>query len=559
MENRGRLRCDNDCQSAIQSQLLESPLHKCLPLIVVFVLVLMAGPVFSEIPGGIESAELVRSDGDDDRLSTTLLGKLEPGGEPRLAVRWDGPAGVMLDVWVDFDGDGAVGSEELVIADRPLEPGIEVVNLEISAELFDVSQPRLSVRARVPYLSDHNQPPQKDVSASDQAGCGWQPGFFLDDFDSGVNDFAVFDDGAGPALFVGGWFITAGGVTVNRIAKWDGAQWSALNGSSGTGVNHYVAALAVYDDGLGEALYVGGGFVSAGGVVGRYIAKWDGLEWSAVGHPSDFAAPVLTLAVYDDGSGPGLYAGGEFLNYIQKWDGNEWSQLLGPSYAGTNDVVFALTVYDDGSGPALAVGGRFTEAGGVTVNGIALWDGAEWSALDGPSWPGVLGRVEALAIYDDGTGPALYVGGGFVLAGNITVNSIAKWDGSEWFALSGSSGTGAYPRVYALTAYDDGTGPALYVGGDFSTAGGVTVSSIAKWNGSEWSALAGSSGTGVNSAVDALIAFDDGTGPALYVGGWFTTAGGVSANRIAKWVRDCLIFFDSFETGDTGGWSVTQP
>ena len=25
----------------------------------------------------------------DDALSTTLLGRLEPGGEPRLAVRWD--------------------------------------------------------------------------------------------------------------------------------------------------------------------------------------------------------------------------------------------------------------------------------------------------------------------------------------------------------------------------------------------------------------------------------------------------------------------------------------
>lgn len=534
-------------------------MHKASPLMIIFLLVLMAGPVLSGSPGGIESAELVRSVGGDERLSTTLLGKLEPGGEPRLAVRWDGPAGEMLDVWLDFDGDGVIGPEELVIAESPLEPGIKVVNLEFSTELFDVAQPRLSVRVRPPYLSDDNQPKQKDVSAPVHAGCGWYSGFFLDDFDAGVNDFVVFDDGTGPALYVAGWFVTAGGVTVNRVAKWDGAEWSALVGPSGTGANHYVETLAVYDDGSGEALYVGGGFIRAGGVAGPYIARWDGLEWSDVGHPANTNGAVLTLAVFNDGSGSALYAGGEFVNHIQKWDGADWSQLIGPSYAGMNDVVYALAVYDDGSGPGLAVGGRFTEAGGVLVNGIAIWDGTEWSILDGPSWPGVLGSVRALAVHDDGTGTALYVGGGFQVAGGGgTVYNVAKWDGSEWFALPEFSGTGAYPRVYALAVYDDGTGSALFVGGDFSTAGGVTANNIAKWDGNEWSALGGPTGTGVDSAVDALISFDDGTGPAMYVGGFFTTAGGNTANRIAKWVRDCLIFVDGFETGDTGGWDTAD-
>jgi hypothetical protein len=85
--------------------------------------------------------------------------------------------------------------------------------------------------------------------------------------------------------------------------------------------------------------------------------------------------------------------------------------------------------------------------------------------------------------------------------------------------------------VVALTVFDDGTGPALYAGGAFTSAGGVSANRIAKWNGSAWSAL----GSGMNARVDALTVFDDGTGPALYAGGFFTTAGGVSANRIAKW------------------------
>src|SRR6185503_1142814 len=83
----------------------------------------------------------------------------------------------------------------------------------------------------------------------------------------------------------------------------------------------------------------------------------------------------------------------------------------------------------------------------------------------------------------------------------------------------------------ALTVFDDGSGPALYVGGNFSTAGGVAANCIAKWDGSSWAAL----GSGVNSYVDALTVFDDGSGPALYAGGGFLSAGGVAANCIAKW------------------------
>jgi len=41
----------------------------------------------------------------------------------------------------------------------------------------------------------------------------------------------------------------------------------------------------------------------------------------------------------------------------------------------------------------------------------------------------------------------------------------------------------------------------------------------------------------MNNQVFALATFDDGSGggPALYAGGQFTTAGGVAANYIAKW------------------------
>lgn len=51
---------------------------------------------------------------------------------------------------------------------------------------------------------------------------------------------------------------------------------------------------------------------------------------------------------------------------------------------------------------------------------------------------------------------------------------------------------------------------------------------IAKWNGTSWSQL----GNGLNGQVNALV-FDNNNN--LYAGGSFTTAGGISANRIRYW------------------------
>ena len=73
--------------------------------------------------------------------------------------------------------------------------------------------------------------------------------------------------------------MTAGGVSAIRVAKWDGTVWSAL----GTGMNSLVNAFTVFDDGTGPALYAGGSFTAAGGVTVSGIAKWDASAWSDVG------------------------------------------------------------------------------------------------------------------------------------------------------------------------------------------------------------------------------------------------------------------------------------
>jgi hypothetical protein len=237
----------------------------------------------------------------------------------------------------------------------------------------------------------------------------WADNFVLPGTRGAVSALAL--DGNGK-LYAGGEFTTAGGVSANRIAMWDGSSWSAL----GSGMNSYVSALAL--DGSGR-LYAGGWFTTAGGVSANFIAIWDGSSWSALG--SGMNGRVFALAL--DGSGK-LYAGGWFTtaggvsaNHIAMWDGSSWS-ALGSGMGGT-DYTDVYTLALDGSGKLYA-GGYFTTAGSVSANSIAIWDGNNWSALGS----GVDGDVHALAL--EGSGK-LYAGGGFITAGGKPSFYIARW------------------------------------------------------------------------------------------------------------------------------------
>jgi len=88
--------------------------------------------------------------------------------------------------------------------------------------------------------------------------------------------------------------------------------------------------------------------------------------------------------------------------------------------------------------------------------------------------------------------------------------------------------------------FDDGTGSAMYVGGDFTRIGSTSVLSVASYDGSSWSAF----GSGLHASGELSVTafadhdFGDGAGPDLVVTGAFQSAGNGLAEGIASY-RAC--------------------
>ena len=148
--------------------------------------------------------------------------------------------------------------------------------------------------------------------------------------------------------------------------------------------------------------------------------------------------------------------------------------------------------------------------------------------------------------HPDGT---WYVTGAFTSIGGVAANRIARYDPATntFSALGTGLNAGQGNRLYI-----DPQGN-VYVGGTgFTTANGVTVNRITYWNGTTFVAL-GSGGTkGVDNTVYGITMDSSGN---LYVSGLFANAGGGAAARIAK--LDTAGTWSALGTGLAGGGLTT--
>ena len=284
-----------------------------------------------------------------------------------------------------------------------------------------------------------------------------------------INSIAIAPNGY---IFVGGEFTQIGDIAANNIAFWNGSVWTSL----GTGTNGPILDLKFDQEG---SLFAGGVFTSSADIAVNNIAKWQDGNWMSLSDSTtDIAGTNNEIRSIAFDQANNLYVGGNFdtaggipAARIAKWDNLNWSALG----EGTSGFVQAISIVDD----YLYAGGNFNLAGTITANRIARWNftNSIWETLG----DGLSGSVNAITSNEN----YVFVGGDFETASDTensskTVNNIARWSyESGWEALGQDAQVGVNSSVLTL-AFSKSL-EELYVGGTFDVAGSVQNKNIAIW------------------------------------------------------------------------------
>ena len=326
------------------------------------------------------------------------------------------------------------------------------------------------------------------------------------DYDGTVYALATGADGS---VYIAGSFTQAApNPDIDYISKWNpySSALSALTGGTGSGTNGSVYALAAAPNG---DIYLGGSFTLAGGIANTVrVAYWDvsASEFVAMSTGIDNGT-VYCLCADQSGN---IYIGGNFTNaggddeadYIAIWGGTTIDELLNGT-AGADAPIHDMAITPNGD---LYVVGEFANIGGVAAAGVAKWNGAAWSAL-GAGLTGSDAHGYSIAIDAAGN---IYVGGDFTAADGVSCLNIAKWNGKTFEPLGSGLGTGTCRTLFFYESL-------LYAGGDFDTAGGLTLAdTMAIWNGTTWVHIDANIGGMTN--IYAIMKNTNG----LYIGGAFT-------------------------------------
>ncbi|HTX19324.1 MAG TPA: choice-of-anchor D domain-containing protein [Bacteroidota bacterium] len=279
--------------------------------------------------------------------------------------------------------------------------------------------------------------------------------------------------------------------------------------------------------------YVGGNFTYVGGIQHKYLVHIRPDHTVDPWNPSPNAF-VQCLSLY----GNRLYVGGYFTTIAGQSRGygavfdTTTGGLLSWDPKADNEITAITQV-----GSIVYVGGYFFSMGGQVRFMMGATDTAGTATNWAPSNGGPSGSASVSQI--------LYVNGYLYVCGPISqLNSVARTDiakldlaGNVLAWNPGATLSGGYGTV-ACMAYSQGK---LYVGGNFTSIGGKSVTNLAVID----------TGTGVastwnpapNSTVRALAV----AGSHLYVGGDFTSIGGKSWSWLAS--------VDT-STGNATNWDV---
>ena len=335
-------------------------------------------------------------------------------------------------------------------------------------------------------------------------------------------------DEAQDRLLLTGGFAYANGVQVSPgIIEWSasefvsigcGVAWDCVSFINEAGLQNKAQTIAIWEN----ELYVGGDFFyTRDGVEVTSIMRWSGETWLPVGH---FDSAIKSLKVIDGeliAAGWFTYADTVLANGLARWDGERWHRVVDVPAFYIGDGPNQIQDVEKYQGQWY-IGGNLP-----LVSDLARWNGASWETV-GNGFTGPYSQVNKLRIHDD----RLYVVGSFSHCpplGNPSNagSGILAWDGATWDQLGGGTCGATNPAVIGITWWRD----TLHIAGLFDRVGGEPVGKLARWDGTEWCALAPLNYFGSGSP-GALAVFHD----SLYVGGSFLEAGGYAVSCFGKWV-----------------------
>ena len=331
---------------------------------------------------------------------------------------------------------------------------------------------------------------------------------------------SLFTDTVANLLYIGGSFTNGGGISGRGIVSWNGINWDTLalgldNDPQQGNFSGYPLSMCRYNN----ELYIGGSFSHAGTTNANSMAYWDGTTWYAMS--SEPNGTISSMLVYNNE----LYVCGIFdsvngihVNSLAKWNGSVWSDVN--SFPQFSNPLFSLTqastmaLYQGN----LYVGGNFQDS--IGYKRIVYWNGTQWHNLPNGGILGGNAGVNSMVVYNN----ELYVAGLFFTSDGNAGNSIQKWDGTNWSDVGGGMGGTSYPQIDHLKVIHN----KLYAVGVFFTAGGVLADRIASWDGTNWCGF----GDTFDNTITAIESYHD----SIFIGGGFWTIDGDTINRIAKWI-----------------------
>lgn len=337
-----------------------------------------------------------------------------------------------------------------------------------------------------------------------------------------------------PGLVVWGNFTQIGGVTHNRIARWNTftSTWSTL----GSGLAQVpVKVVQITGQTFNDIDYVAVGVSQAGGVAVNGLARWTGSAWENYGGTgSNTLQGTYATAINHGGvivGGHGLSVNGVARNGAARWNGSTWVRLAQPG-TGTDGIGRVVAMHNG----QRYVGGDFTSIDRIPANRIAQRD------LENDSWlplgQGMNGPVRTMLSFNG----ELIAGGSFSSAGGVSASNVAAWNGSTWRAL----GSGIDDSVYALVVWNGN----LIACGTFGGSGGVDASNVARWTGTSWEPI--DAGFSTSNVLSATV-----FGGTLYLGGesslWRVNGGSIESmgGNINGEIRALSTFQGSLYAGGT--------